>query len=71
MFQFSWCFVYTKNSNYKNSKPKKKIIELINNLYISNYIIIFTSRYMGRSNEKVSLEKKDISLQKTVERLGG
>ena len=55
----------TKNSDYKNSKPKKKIIELINNLYISNYIIIFTSRYMGRSNEKVSLaKKKDISLQK-------
>ncbi len=48
----------TKISDYKNSKPKKKIIELINNLYISNYIIIFTSRYMGRSNEKVSLAKK-------------
>ena len=48
----------TKNSDYKKSKPKIKIIELINKLYISNYIIIFTSRYMGRSNEKVNLAKK-------------
>ena len=48
----------TKNSDYKKSKPKKKIIELINKLYFSNYIIIFTSRYMGRSNEKVNLAKK-------------
>ena len=48
----------TKNSDYKKSKPKKKVIELINKLYISNHIMIFTSRYMGRSKEKVSLAKK-------------
>ena len=28
----------TKNSDYKKSKPKKKIIELINKLYFSNYL---------------------------------
>ena len=61
----------TKNSDYKKSKPKKKVIELINKLYISNHIMIFTSRYMGRSKEKVSLAKKKVQFYKTaVDKLG-
>jgi hypothetical protein len=48
----------TKKANYKNSKPKKLIIKLINTLYKNNYIIVFTARYMGRSKENVRLAKK-------------
>ena len=49
----------TKKNFYKESKPKKKVIKSINRLYEKkNYIIIFTSRFMGRSNEKVNLAKK-------------
>ena len=42
----------TTNSNYKRSKPIKKAIKKINDLYRSGFkIILFTSRYMGRTNE--------------------
>ena len=41
----------TVGSDYKNSKPNKKAIEKINNLYDEgNKIIIFTARFMGRTN---------------------
>ena len=44
----------TIGKKYQSSKPKKKIINLINNLYNNgNIIIIFTSRYMGRNNDNV------------------
>ena len=39
----------TKNGNYKNSKPNKKIINLINKLYKNNIIILYTARFMGRT----------------------
>ena len=49
----------TKGMNYKKSKPKKKIVSLINNLYESgHYIKIFTGRYMGRNNDSIILAKK-------------
>tara|TARA_B100001063_G_C16770068_1_gene561045 strand:+ start:3151 stop:3495 length:345 start_codon:yes stop_codon:yes gene_type:complete len=48
----------TYKNNYKNSKPKKKVINTINKLYDKAYIIIFTSRFMGRTNENVKLAKK-------------
>ena len=49
----------TKKKNYKNSKPNKRAIKKINQLYDQGYIIkIFTSRYMGRNNENVSKAKK-------------
>ena len=49
----------TKKNNYKNSKPNKRAIKKINQLYDQGYIIkIFTSRYMGRNNENVSKAKK-------------
>lgn len=41
----------TKNSNYKKSKPILSAIKKVNQLYKKNYkIILFTSRFMGRTN---------------------
>jgi len=49
----------TEGTNYKNSKPNKKVIDLINKFYDNGYIIkIFTARYMGRNNESISKAKK-------------
>lgn len=49
----------TAKLNYPKSKPIKKNIKKINELYdLGHYIKIFTARYMGRSNEKVSVAKK-------------
>ena len=47
----------THKGNYKSSKPIKETIKFINELYKKNYIIIFTSRYMGRNNENVQKAK--------------
>jgi histidinol phosphatase-like enzyme len=47
----------TIKSNYKNSKPNFKVIKFINKLYDQGfYIIIFTSRYMGRNNENIKFK---------------
>ena len=49
----------TENNKYHLSKPNKKAIEKINELHSSgNYIVIFTSRYMGRSKERPAIAKK-------------
>jgi hypothetical protein len=49
----------TCKSDYKNSKPIKKNISLVNQLHSKNYYIkIFTSRFMARSKERSSLAKK-------------
>ncbi len=41
----------TVKNFYKNSKPNKEVITLINNLYMKNfYIKIFTARFMGQLN---------------------
>ena len=41
-----------KGKNYKSAKPKKNVINLINELYDSGHTIkIFTSRYMCRNKE--------------------
>ncbi len=49
----------TYKSNYKNSKPLKKNIKFINDLYLKGfYIKIFTSRFMGRNNENITKAKK-------------
>lgn len=49
----------TKKNFYTNSKPIKPVINLINKLYEqNNYILIFTSRFMGRSNENVRLANR-------------
>lgn len=42
----------TEGSNYSKSKPYRKSIKLINELYDSGHtVIIFTARYMGRNSE--------------------
>lgn len=49
----------TYKSNYKKSKPIKKNIKFINDLYLKGfYIKIFTSRFMGRNNENILKAKK-------------
>lgn len=55
----------TKGSDYKNSKPKKKMIKLVNKLYERNKIIFYTSRYMGRfkSNKTKVLSKYNLTLK--------
>ena len=41
----------TVKKKYMSAKPNKKSIDIINKLYKKNYIIIFTSRYMGRNKD--------------------
>ena len=49
----------TKKNYYRKSKPIKKNINLVNNLYDNGYIIkIFTARFMGRSNENLTKAKQ-------------
>ncbi len=48
----------TKNNNYRQSKPKAKVVILINKLYKKNYHIkIFTARFMGRNNQNIRKAK--------------
>ena len=60
-----YCFdldntICTTNKNfYHKSKPKKKVIKLINLLYDKGFLIkIFTSRYMGRNKENANLASR-------------
>ena len=49
----------TKGRNYSKSKPKTKVINLINNLYDEGYFIkILTARYMGRTGDNLLKAKK-------------
>ncbi len=49
----------TKRNFYKTSKPKKKNIKIVNELYDNgHYIKIFTSRYMSRSKENSKIAKR-------------
>ena len=57
-FLYNTLCTTTKNY-YTKSKPKKNKISLVNDLYDKGYIIkIFTSRFMGRSNENIRQAKK-------------
>ena len=50
---------FTNKNFYKESKPNIEAIKKINLLYKKGFIIkIFTSRFMGRSNENISVAKK-------------
>ena len=54
----------TKKNFYKNAKPKKKVINLINRLKKKGHIIHFyTSRYMGRTNQNIGLVKKKYKIK--------
>ena len=49
----------TINRNYKTSKPNKKTISKINELYENGHFIkLFTGRYMGRNKENIIKAKK-------------
>jgi len=59
----------TKGNRYHESKPRKKIINLINNLYKKGYIIkIFTARYMGKFNGNEKKARK-FGYKKTFKQL--
>ena len=48
----------TRGNNYQRSKPKKKAIKLINQLYNEGHTIkIFTARFMGRNNDNIQKAK--------------
>tara|TARA_X000000368_G_C22833584_1_gene624438 strand:+ start:366 stop:728 length:363 start_codon:yes stop_codon:yes gene_type:complete len=49
----------TNKNDYMNSKPKKRNIKVINQLFNKGYNIkIFTARYMGRNNDNANKAKK-------------
>ena len=49
----------TNKNHYFSSKPNLKAIKKINKLYEKGFfIILFTSRFMGRNNENINLAKK-------------
>ena len=51
--------MFYQGNHYLRSKPIKKNIEVVNKLYKKGFVIkIFTSRFMGRSNENVEKAKK-------------
>ncbi len=59
----------TVGNNYKNSKPYKNKILLINKLYNKGHTIkFFTSRFMGRSKEN-TLKAKQSGLKFTKKQL--
>jgi CMP-N,N'-diacetyllegionaminic acid synthase len=57
-FDIDGVICITKNKKYSSAKPINKSINLINQLYEKNYIIIFTARYMGRNKDNVAKAKR-------------
>ncbi len=57
-FDIDGIICVTKKNDYKNAKPKKEVVNFINQLNDNYKIIIFTARYMGRNNDKISKAKK-------------
>ena len=64
-FKKKYCFdldgviCKTEKNHYTKSKPIKSSIKTINKLYHEgHYILIYTSRFMGRSKENVKLTNK-------------
>ena len=58
-FDLDGVICQTKKNYYSKAKPIKKSIKLINDLYYKGYkIIIFTARFMGRSNQNQKKAKK-------------
>tara|TARA_B100001123_G_C15339194_1_gene1034057 strand:+ start:3574 stop:3921 length:348 start_codon:yes stop_codon:yes gene_type:complete len=52
----------TNGRDYNKSKPKKKVIKMINTLYSKGHIIkLNTARFMGRSNDNFKFSKKKAS----------
>ena len=53
---------------YENAQPLYEAIKKVNNLYNSNYIIIFTARYMGKSKGDIQ-KAKNMGYQLTLNQL--
>ena len=55
-FDLDGVICITKGGDYNNSKPIRKNIKKINNLYKKFIITIFTARFMGRTrgNKKLA-----------------
>lgn len=54
------CYTNPKNS-YSKSRPIKKNIKLINDIYDKGYnVILYTARYMGKCNGNLKKVKKKI-----------
>ena len=59
----------TTNSQYSKSKPKKNVINLINNLHDRGHFIkILTARYMGRTDDNLVKANK-IGFKRTFNQL--
>ena len=59
----------SKNNIYSESLPNKHAIEKINKLYSKgNIIVIFTARYMGRTNNNAKKARK-LGYEKTFQQL--
>ena len=57
----------TLKSNYKSSKPKKKVIKIINKFYDQGHEIkIYTARFMGRNSDNEKKIKKRIKLLQLI-----
>lgn len=58
-FDLDGVLMKTSGNNYFKSKPIKKNIKLVNLLYEKGHtVIIYTARFMGRSNQSIYLAKK-------------
>ena len=59
----------TVKGEYSKAKPNKKAINIINKIYDEgNRIIIFTARYMGRTNNNIEKAKK-LGYEETLKQL--
>ena len=59
----------TENGDYAKSIPNQKAIEKINKIYAEgNKVIIFTARYMGRTNNNIE-KTKSLGYKKTFRQL--
>ena len=59
----------TVNGDYGEAVPKKKAINKINKIYADgNKVIIFTARYMGRTNNNIE-QAKTLGYKETIKQL--
>lgn len=58
-FDIDGVICVTRGNDYKNSKPIISSVRKINELFLEGHtILLFTSRYMGRSKENILKAKK-------------
>ena len=68
-FDVDGVICFSNNGNYEKSKPYVSAIKKINQLYSDGHrIIIFTARYMGRTNNNIE-KAKQLGYEKTFQQL--